>query len=191
MERVEIINLSECPSPDISAYIDGELSPDSELKLERHIAQCNICAEDLNLQKSFLSALESSLLDKETIELPKNFTKTVVANAESRVLGLRHPGERRAAAFICAALVLVSVIALGTNLNATLSAASSVIAQAAVLAISIGNLAYHFALGSTIVFRTLASRFVFGSGAAVGFFLVLFLSSLYLSSRLLVRFHRT
>jgi hypothetical protein len=57
--------------------------------------RCSVCADDLNLQKSFLNALDSSLDEETEIRLPKNFTKTVVANAESRVSGLRHPHEVR------------------------------------------------------------------------------------------------
>jgi anti-sigma factor RsiW len=191
MDRVEIKNLSECPSPEISAYIDGELSASGERELELHIAGCSICADDLNLQKTFLNALESSLDDKTTIELPKNFTRAVVANAESRVSGLRRPGERRNAALICAVLILFSVFALGSNSEKALAATSSVVEQLIAVVVSVGHVVYHFALGTTIVFRSLASKFVFESGIAVMFFLVLFMLSLYLSSRLLVRFHRT
>jgi anti-sigma factor RsiW len=190
MERPEIINVSRCPSPEISAYIDGELSTQSELRLERHLSSCSTCSEDLNLQKSFLSALESTLRDKGQIDLPGDFTRTVVANAESRVFGLRHPRERRTSALICGVLIFAAV-ALWSDSEATVSAASAIVEQAAALVVSIGNLAYHFALGTTIVFRTLASEFVFDSTFAVVFFLVLFILSLYLSSRLLVRFHRT
>ena len=61
MDRVEINKRTACPSPDLSAYIDGELSPHDELELEMHVAGCRVCADDLNLQKSFLNALDSSL----------------------------------------------------------------------------------------------------------------------------------
>lgn len=191
MERVES-KIWSCPSPDISAYIDGELSPDDEMVLETHIAHCRTCSDDVNLQKSFLNALDTSLEDEESIiELPKNFTKAVVANAESRVTGLRRPGERRSAAFICAILVLFSVFALGSNAEKTFATSASIPDKFVAVVASIGHLAYDFALGSAIVFRSLASKFVFESGFAVMFFLVLFMLSLYLSSRLLVRFHRT
>src|SRR6188472_4506226 len=101
MDRVETNKKAACPSSDLSAYIDGELSPHDELELEMHIAGCRVCADDLNLQKSFLNALDSSLEEEAEIQLPKNFTKTVVANAESRVSGIRRPHELRNAALIC------------------------------------------------------------------------------------------
>src|SRR5687767_7691259 len=103
MDRAETKDRMVCPSPELSAYIDGELSPREELELEVHLAECRTCADELNLQKSFLNALDSSLDDEIEIPLPKNFTKSVVANAESRVNGLRHPHEWRNAAFICVA----------------------------------------------------------------------------------------
>jgi len=57
MERSESKTLPTCPSPEISAYIDGELSEHDELRFEMHVAVCRICNDDLNLQKSFLNAL--------------------------------------------------------------------------------------------------------------------------------------
>jgi len=156
-----------------------------------HIARCRLCADDLNLQKNFLNALDYSLDEKAELELPKNFTKSVVANAESRVSGLRRPHERRNAALICIALVVVSVFALGSSTERTLGAITTVVDKVVAVVESVGHLAYDIALGSAIVFRTLASKFVFDSGAAVVSFLLIFILSLYLFSRLLVRFHRT
>ena len=66
------LNKSEnfCPSPDISAYIDGELSADQELQLELHMAGCRTCSDDLNLQKSFLNALESRTTHERSFDFP-------------------------------------------------------------------------------------------------------------------------
>lgn len=180
-----------CPTPEISAYIDGELTPKDEVELESHLADCRVCTEDLNLQKSFLNVLDSSLEEEKAIELPANFTKSVVANAESSVSGLRRPHERRNAAFICAALVAFSIVALGSGATSVVAAVVSVGDKLLAIASSFGHLVFDIALGSTIVFRSLASKFVFESGAAVIFVLSLFVLSLYLFSRLLVRFHRT
>lgn len=190
MERLDVTN-SSCPSPDLSAYLDGELSSHDELKLEEHLAGCRVCTEDLNLQKGFLNALEFSLDDEGSIELPANFTKAVVTNAESRVTGLRHPHERRNAAFICAALVVFSAVALGSNANATLTAVATIAEKSLAVALSVGHFVYDMALGSTIVFRSLASAFVFDSAAAFVFVLALFVLSLYVFSRLLGGFRRT
>jgi len=183
-------NLDSCPSPDISAYIDGELSADQELQLELHMGGCRVCAEDLNLQKSFLNALEISLDEKE-IELPRDFTKSVVTHAESRVTGLRHPSERRRAALVFVTLILFAVLALGSNLGSALGAATSIAEKFVAVLVSVGHFCYDIALGSVIVFRSLVADFIFESGITAAIFLVVFVMSLLLSSRLLVRFHRT
>ena len=178
-----------CPSPDISAYLDGELAADAELELELHMSGCRTCADDLNLQKSFLNALGSSLGHENDIDLPQAFTKTVVANAESRVSGLRHPHERRNAAFICAGL-LVAVL-VGTNTESTFMAVTSLAETFLAIAGSVWNFIYGVALASTIVFRSLASAFVFNSNATIAFVIALFVVSLYVFSRLLGGFRRT
>jgi anti-sigma factor RsiW len=191
MELLERNNKAVCPLPEISAYVDGELSADDEIDLEFHLAGCGVCTNDLNLQKSFLNALDSSLDETENIQLPKNFTKAVVASAETSVSGLRRPHERRNAAIICAALMIFSFFALGSNADKTLAGMVAIFDKILAVVVSLGHVVYDLALGSAIVFRSLASKFVFESGAAVLFTLVLFVVSLYLVSRLLVRFHRT
>ncbi len=191
MERVESKNKMTCPSAELSAYIDGELSPRDELELERHVSGCRTCADDLNLQKSFLNALDYSLEEGNEIELPKNFTRSVVANAESRVSGLRRPRERRTAAIICVALIVFSIFALGSSAEKTFVATAAIFETLLAVALSAGHFVYDIALGSAIIFRTLASNFLFESGTSIVFFLALFVLSLYLFSRLVVRMHRT
>lgn len=181
----------ECPSPDISAYLDGELSAGAERKLELHLAECSVCTEDLNLQKSFLNALGSSLESADDIELPRGFTKSVVANAESRVSGLRHPHELRDALLICAALVAFAVLALGSQTELVFLAAAAVAEKFVAVVLSAGHLVYDVALGAVIVFRSLASAVVFNSASATLFVTAVFVLSLYVFSRLLGDFRRT
>ena len=191
MERIEESNRSVCPSPELSAYIDGELSSSSELELELHMSGCRICTDDLNMQKSFLNALDYSLEDEREIVLPKNFTKSVVANAESSVSGLRRPHERRNAALICAALILFSVFALGSSAGKTFVATAAIIEKFLAVVTSAGHLVYDIALGSAIIFRSLASKFLFDSVGTGLVLLVLAVLSLFLFSRVVMRFHRT
>lgn len=181
---------THCPSPDISAYIDGELSADHELELELHMAACRVCADDLNLQKSFLNALESSL-DEKGIELPCDFTKSVVAHAESRVSGLRQPSERRRAAVVFFGLTVLAGIALGSNVGSVFAALTSIAEKLVAVVVSVGHFCYDLALGSLIVFRSLVAGLIFESGITVAILLLVFVMSLLLSSRLLVRYHRT
>ena len=192
MRSSEITNsAATCPSPEISAYIDGELSPADEMRLELHIASCRTCNDDLNLQKSFLIALDFSLDDAPDIELPKNFTKAVVANAESGVSGLRRPKERGNAILICVSLVAIFIFALGGKADRTFAASASIAEKLIAIVSSALHVVYDISLGSTIVFRSLASNFVFNSTFGALFVLLVFVLSLFLFSRLLVRFHRT
>lgn len=191
MEQIERKNDLNCPSPDVSAYLDGELSSQAELELEMHVAVCRTCSDELNLQKSFLNALGSTLDPENDIDVPRNFAKSVVTNAESRVSGLRHPHERRNAGIICVALIVLSVIALGSKTESAFAAVTTIVETF----FMVGEWAWHFvydiALGSTIVFRSLASAFLFDSTVAVALLLGLFVLSLYVFSRLLYGFRRT
>jgi anti-sigma factor RsiW len=191
MKSCEIKNLTACPSPEISAYIDGELSSADEMRLEMHVARCVTCNEDLNLQKSFLIALDSSLDHDVEIELPSNFTKAVVVNAESGVTGLRRPKERRNAAVICLCLIAIALVALGSNAERTFAASAAIAEKFIAVASSALHFLYDISLGSAIVFRSLASNFVFESTVGALLVLVVFVLSLFLFSKLIVRFHRT
>ena len=107
----------ECPSEEIAAYIDGEIELVRESELDVHFAACPICSDELNQQKEFLCRLNSSLKQEGDLELPANFTKLIVVNAESTVSGLRRPRERFNAIFICAGLFLFVLFALGTGVE--------------------------------------------------------------------------
>lgn len=76
-----------CLVDDISAYLDGELSAAGEIALETHLAGCPECRLALNEQKQLLMMIDGSL--DRTIDPPLGFTRTIVANAESHVRGLR------------------------------------------------------------------------------------------------------
>lgn len=178
---------NECPSGEISAYIDGELSPADELNLEKHLFGCSICLAELNEQKSFLSALSSSLEQEKEFELPKNFTKTIVANAESRVTGLRRPRERINAVLICTALFLFILLALGSD-TASLPA---VFGMALEKVIAVGAFAfriiYSVSLGVAVVTRSVSSQIFFSSYISFLLFAGLFGFSLFACSRLIFR----
>ena len=104
---------NSCPRTELAAYIDGELAPREELELEAHLAVCPLCVFELNGQKRLLSALDFALEGEKHFKLPENFTKVVVANAESKVNGLRCPQERLRAFFVSAALILFVVVGIG------------------------------------------------------------------------------
>jgi anti-sigma factor RsiW len=104
----------DCPAEEISAYIDGELAADVEVALERHVRVCEVCRLELNDQKAFLLALSDTLEREIPIEIPENFTRSVVVNAESKVSGLRDRKQRFSAFFVVTTLLLLAIVALGS-----------------------------------------------------------------------------
>lgn len=149
-----------CPLAEISAYIDGELSLEEEFRFEQHLAGCPICSDEINNQKNFLRMLSSSLESCDRIDLPDNFTKTIVANAESRVGGLRKPKERFNAVFICIALFLFVLFALGAEAFTAFNPLGKFVDQSIAVAGLIGNQLYHFAFGVSVILRSFSSQAV-------------------------------
>jgi anti-sigma factor RsiW len=141
-----------CDTHDIAAYIDGELEPSREMELEMHFASCADCTAELNLQKSLLHHLEFGLRDNADIDLPADFTKVVVANAESTVAGLRRPRERFNALFICGGLSFFLLMVLGVG------AASSLVDQMTAVGSFFGHFVYDFVFGVVVIVRGTAAR---------------------------------
>lgn len=181
---------TECPSIEISSYIDGELSPQQELELELHLAGCRICNDELNDQKKLLCAINASLKREDEFELPANFTKVVVANAESRVSGLRRPRERFNAAFICSALALFVLFGLGAEAANVLDGFVRFFDQAAAVTAIGAHVIYDFSIGTIVILRSLSSQFLFSSASL---FLLpgLLAFVLFMFSRVVLRIDRT
>ena len=167
-----------CPSDEISAYIDGELSPARELELDLHFASCRSCNLELNDLKQFLRGLDDTLRVEGDLDLPKDFTKVIVANAESSVSGLRRPRERFNAIFICAALSLFILFALGAE-------AETLIDQAAAVGGFFAHLILSFFIGLAIIVRSAASQSEFGPSAVAILSVLCAAFSLYISRRVL------
>lgn len=178
-----------CPSIEIAAYLDGEIDELRELELEAHFAICTVCATELNHQKFFLNQLNSRLNNEAEIELPKNFTRQIVANAESSVVGLRRPRERFNAVFIIAALLLFVLFALGAEAGNLFAGFAGLLEKIAAVGTFFGRIIYSFFVGMVVVLRTLAAQFQSGllSAAAglglLGVFLLLF-------SKMVIRLRR-
>jgi hypothetical protein len=83
------------------------------------------------------------------------------------------------------------LVALGSNAESTFAAGTAAAEKVFAVALSAWHVVYDIALGSTMVFRSLASAFLFDSTAAVGLVLGLFVLSLFIFSRLLGDFRRT
>lgn len=182
---------SECPRMEIAAYIDGELAGREELDLELHMAGCTLCAGELNLQKQFLSALNSTLENEKELELPENFTRVIVTSAESRVSGLRRSGERFNAVFICAALFLFVLFALGSDAGNVFGGIARMFEQVLAVAGLIGHLLFNITMGTAVILKSLTSQFVSGSSIAFVMLAGLFALCLLVFSRLMFRYNRT
>src|SRR5215204_6006731 len=152
---------TECPRIEIAAYIDGELSPHEEFDLELHFAVCETCSAELNEQKKLLCALDFALENEEEIELPENFTKVVVANAESNVQGLRCPRERNRALFVCAALFLVVFLGLGAETSKTFATMGAITEQLFAVGGFIVHFVHDITIATTVIFRSFCLQFVF------------------------------
>jgi hypothetical protein len=174
-----------CPSIEISAYIDGELEGDRQRRLESHISECSICAEELNSQKQFLLYLDTSLGMERDIDLPEGFTRSVIANAEANVAGLRRPSEIYHTLFVCAAVILFVLFAAGTNTAELLNGIYGVVDKFAVVAGFFGHLVYDLFLGIAIVLRSFASQFRLETVMAVLIAMILFVPAVFISRKML------
>ncbi len=176
---------------DIAAYIDGELSPREELELEMHLAVCQKCSAELNEQKKLLLVLDFALESERKIEMPADFTRVVVANAESKVSGLRRPQERSKALFVCAALFLLALLGFGGETRAVLNTFAKFAEQFFAVGGFVWNLIYNVAVGTAVVLRSLSHQIVvnfnFSFAVLIGFFLV----SLIFLSRFVTRLNRS
>lgn len=181
----------ECPRSELAAYIDGELSPHKEIELEKHLAACRICASELNEQKRFLCALDFALEGKKEFALPENFTKIVVANAESKVSGLRSPKERLDAIFVIAALFLTFLLSLGGEVRNV----AATFVQFGEQLLTVGgftwHLVYNIAFGTAILLRSISSQVVYNSPFLIVFLIALFFAAAFALARFINRFSQT
>lgn len=148
-----------CPRDDIAAYVDGELSAEAARELELHISGCAECSRALMQQRQFLAALSASLDSGNAIDLPKDFTKKIVTNAESSVSGVRRPHELLTAACITAALFLFVLFAFGGETFAIASAAGGVGEKLLAVGSFVLKIAANAIFAVAVVSRSLAGYF--------------------------------
>ena len=179
----------KCPSEEIAAYIDGELSPKRELELDAHFIECSACTDELNQQKQFLCQLDLSLKHGNELDLPADFAKTIIANAESTVSGLRRPRERFNALFICAGLFLFVLFASGADAGRMLRGIPVLFEQVMAVGSFFGHLIYSVFIGVSIILRAFAAQVRYDLAIAVALTAVS-ASALMFISRRAVRMRR-
>ncbi len=180
-----------CPRAEIAVFLEGELAPQAELVLEKHLSACKKCLDELNSQKQLLRVLDSVFEERAEIELPKNFTKVIVARAESNVSGLRRPEERFRAVFLCVLLFLIVLIGLSAETRSVFSSLGIILEQTIAVAGFVAHLFYDFAVGTVIILRSLSEQFVFGSNISLITVVCFFALSAFVISRLVFRLNRS
>lgn len=164
--------LGECPSEEIGAYLDAELTAERSAALEGHFAICAICREELNAQKAFMLELNRSLEDEGRLELPENFTRAIVTKAESGVTGLRKRSERMAAVGIVTLLLLLAAIGFAGDWGRlTSEAAKPILTVGAVADAAAGifsNLIYAVGFIMKKIFAGSAGTLLLGVALALG-----------------------
>jgi hypothetical protein len=153
-----------CPSTEIAAYLDDELSAEAESALERHIAKCSTCSDEINVQKQFINVLNGSL--GSGLETPRDFTKKVVVNAESSVRGLRRSNERLNALFVCCCLLLFVLFSLGASAPGAFATFFEFVSRIAAVISFSTHLLYDLSMGIVIVLRSVGAQPGFDFAAA-------------------------
>lgn len=161
--------------------MDGELAAEEEREVETHLAGCSECRREFSLQKAFMFELTRSLEHPAFVDVPEDFTRSVVANAENRVTGLRKPGERSRALVICAGLLVVATIGLGGDFL-------GLFGSGAVKGMAIADVGLHIfhdlSTSVAVLLRSVSSKVLFGSALSIGFVAAVFAGSLFICARL-------
>jgi anti-sigma factor RsiW len=179
-----------CPAGEISAYIDGELDAAVETALELHLAHCETCRRDLNDQKGFLLALSETLEREVPIELPKDFTRSVVVNAESKVSGLRDRRERSTAFIAGGILLLLAAVAVG-GLAGVFSPFAGAVEKLSALAAVVIQVAGDLIYAISGLFRSILRTQTFGTPMTYIAISLAVIVVLYFGSRTLRRYFRS
>lgn len=175
-----------CPNDDLAAYLDGELTAKAADAIEKHVDACDACGRALADQRRFLAALSASLDSGNEIVLPANFTKKIVSNAESSVIGLRRQNEWFTAVFIAVALFFFAIFALGGETFAVASAMGSIgekfVAVGGFGLRLLGSLGFAVA----VVARSLSSH-LGAAGFSILFFVFICAAVIFASSKRMIR----
>jgi predicted anti-sigma-YlaC factor YlaD len=167
-----------CPREEISLYLDGELSADNEIHLEKHLSVCSNCLSEMNLQKQMLTALDFAFDNRREIELPKDFTKVIVAKAESEVSGLRCKKERFSAFLLFSALFLLLVVGFTAESEKIFTLLNDLGNQILAVGGFILHFTYNISIGIAVILRNLSQQIIFSS-AFLAFIISSFLFFLF------------
>lgn len=180
-----------CDAERIVLYLEGELSPAEELSMEKHLALCASCVEELNSQKQVLRALDFAFEERDEVDLPEDFAKVVAVRAESRVSGLRCPRERSRALFLCAALFVCVLVGLGAEAEKIFEAFAHFGGAVAAVGGFVFRLTADVGIGAAVILRAIGSHVFSNSSLAFVVFAALCAFFVLAASRRLLRADRT
>jgi len=161
MAKEILHNVQRCPRTEIGSYLDGELSPTAEIELEKHLATCPPCLDELNNQKEMLLALDFAFDRADEIELPKDFTRVVVAKAESGVRGLRSKKERSRALFLSLGLFSLIILGLGAEAGQAFGNLSGFGRHVLAILGFIIHLALDITTGAVVILRSICQQVIY------------------------------
>ena len=148
--------MAGCRAADISAYIDGELSPAEEFELNIHLTECPACSEELNRQKTFLNFVGTGLSEEAGPDMPHDFIRVVTTTAESGVRGVRGRREFLIAAGISLLIGASALVLLGSAFTApAVFIFQGLIDKTIAVVMAVGHAAYSLALGIAVITRAL------------------------------------
>jgi hypothetical protein len=91
-------------------------------------------------------------------EMPADFTRRIVTNAESGVSGLRQKKERLNAVFVCFGLFFFVLFTLGASAPGTITASLDVIGRLAAVLAFASHVIYDISIGAVVIMRSIAGQ---------------------------------
>lgn len=180
-------NGGDCRPSAIAGYLEGEMAADRREEMERHLASCRECHEELNRQKLFLNALDAAFGSDLDVDVPEEFTRSVVAHAESDVRGFRCPRERSRALIVSFILAGLAIAGIGFGTFLDFMPFGSAFEQMVAVGTFVGHFVRDVVVASTVVLRSVFQHLMFKSAGAVGLAVIVFGLALFVFSRLVTR----
>ncbi len=157
MNQPEFENLTSqhCPAENLSAYVDGELSPAEELEIINHTRSCSTCADLLREHQRMLNGLESSF---ESFEIPADFARQVIVKAETSFDSRRLKRDRIPMIAFAILLLFVCVSASGDT-SAVIKLAAATVERVTIAVSFVAYFIYGTAFGVAVIARSVANVF--------------------------------
>ena len=103
---------------EISAYHDGELSPEDARRLEGHLAQCAVCARELDELRRLSRVLAGAAAPDAPATVIERLYRVVIIQREEAVITLAKRLIAAAAAILIACTTWIWGVGAGSNTSA-------------------------------------------------------------------------